>query len=167
MKYLKEAPISEINEAKLIQHYRVQRGDSLWKISEKLYGIGTRWQEIFDLNKDKYITGLDYSKIISSMDNEAWCNTAKASTVNPCAAAVTCEVSVTCATGYSPVSTGISDSQGCPVYACQVVPTSDTPYTPGVEESLPTSMNSVENQLADISKAVLRLVEEIAKMAGR
>ena len=126
-----------------------------------------KYDQIFDLNKDKYITGLDYSKIISSMDNEAWCNTAKASTVNPCAAAVTCEVSVTCATGYSPVSTGISDSQGCPVYACQVVPTSDTPYTPGVEESLPTSMNSVENQLADISKAVLRLVEEIAKMAGR
>ncbi len=53
MKYLKEAPISAINEAKLVQHYRVQRGDSLWKISEKLYGIGTRWQEIFDLNKEQ------------------------------------------------------------------------------------------------------------------
>lgn len=53
MKYLKEAPTSAINEAKLIQHYRVQPGDSLWKISEKFYGIGTRWQDIFQANKDQ------------------------------------------------------------------------------------------------------------------
>ena len=33
--------------------YTVQPGDTLWKISEKVYGNGRRWQEIFDLNKDR------------------------------------------------------------------------------------------------------------------
>jgi len=32
--------------------YEVKRGDSLWRISVKLYGRGGRWQEIFNLNHD-------------------------------------------------------------------------------------------------------------------
>ncbi len=32
--------------------YTVTKGDSLWKISKKLYGTGTRWEEIYELNKD-------------------------------------------------------------------------------------------------------------------
>lgn len=35
------------------QTYVIQRGDTLWKISEKVYGNGRHWQEIFDLNKDR------------------------------------------------------------------------------------------------------------------
>lgn len=32
--------------------YTVAKGDSLWKISRHLYGTGTRWEEIYELNKD-------------------------------------------------------------------------------------------------------------------
>ncbi len=53
MKYLKEPTGSAIDEAKLVHHYRVQPGDSLWKISEKFYGNGNRWQDIFNANKDQ------------------------------------------------------------------------------------------------------------------
>ncbi len=53
MKYLKEPTGSAIDEAKIVRHYRVQPGDSLWKISEKFYGNGNRWKEIYDANKDQ------------------------------------------------------------------------------------------------------------------
>ena len=53
MKYLKEPTESAIDEAKLVHHYRVQPEDSLWKISEKFYGNGNRWKEIYDANKDQ------------------------------------------------------------------------------------------------------------------
>lgn len=33
--------------------YTVQSGDSLWKISERFYGNGARWKEIYEANKDK------------------------------------------------------------------------------------------------------------------
>ena len=32
--------------------YTVKSGDSLWKIAQKQLGDGTRWREIYDLNKD-------------------------------------------------------------------------------------------------------------------
>lgn len=53
MKYISEVPTSVINEAKIVHHYRVQPGDSLWKISEKFYGQGTRWKDIFEANKEQ------------------------------------------------------------------------------------------------------------------
>jgi len=34
------------------EEYTVVAGDSLWRISQKYYGTGTRWGEIYDLNKD-------------------------------------------------------------------------------------------------------------------
>jgi len=33
--------------------YTVVKGDSLWAIAKKLLGNGSRWQEIYSLNKDK------------------------------------------------------------------------------------------------------------------
>ncbi len=53
MNYLKEPTGSAIDEAKIVRHYRVQPGDSLWKISEKFYGNGNRWKEIYEANKDQ------------------------------------------------------------------------------------------------------------------
>jgi len=34
------------------QVYIVVSGDSLWKISQKLYGTGQRWYTIYDMNID-------------------------------------------------------------------------------------------------------------------
>jgi len=53
MKYITDVPTSEIDQAKIVNHYRVQPGDSLWKISEKFYGNGNRWKDIFNSNKDQ------------------------------------------------------------------------------------------------------------------
>ncbi|MBN2190689.1 MAG: OmpA family protein [Candidatus Aureabacteria bacterium] len=36
-----------------VKEYSVQKGDTLWKISEKVYGDPTRWTRIFDANKNK------------------------------------------------------------------------------------------------------------------
>ena len=33
--------------------YTVVSGDSLWKIAKQLLGNGNRWQELYDLNRDK------------------------------------------------------------------------------------------------------------------
>lgn len=33
--------------------YTVVKGDCLWKIAKKLLGDGSRWEEIFDLNRDQ------------------------------------------------------------------------------------------------------------------
>ena len=32
--------------------YTVQSGDSLWRIASRELGSGTRWSEIYDLNRD-------------------------------------------------------------------------------------------------------------------
>lgn len=32
--------------------YTVQAGDSLWKISQKLYGDGNQWRRIYEANRD-------------------------------------------------------------------------------------------------------------------
>ena len=32
--------------------YTVQAGDSLWRIAARELGAGTRWQEIYELNRD-------------------------------------------------------------------------------------------------------------------
>lgn len=36
-----------------VQSYTVTKGDCLWKIAKKLLGDGNRWQEIYNLNRDK------------------------------------------------------------------------------------------------------------------
>lgn len=36
-----------------VRLYRVERGDTLIRISNKLYGNSGRWKEIYDLNKDR------------------------------------------------------------------------------------------------------------------
>jgi nucleoid-associated protein YgaU len=33
--------------------YTVKSGDSLWKISEQMYGNGNDWQRIYEANKDQ------------------------------------------------------------------------------------------------------------------
>lgn len=32
--------------------YTIEKGDTLWKIAQKLLGQGTRWRELYELNKD-------------------------------------------------------------------------------------------------------------------
>ena len=44
----------------------------------------TRYNPVFDLNKDKYINVLDSSLLVSHINDESWCNEMKNSTVNPC-----------------------------------------------------------------------------------
>ena len=43
--------------------YIVIKGDFLWAIAEKLYGDGSRWKEIYDMNKDIIGSNPDFLKI--------------------------------------------------------------------------------------------------------
>ena len=43
--------------------YIVIKGDFLWAIAEKLYGDGSRWKEIYDMNKDAIGSNPDFLKI--------------------------------------------------------------------------------------------------------
>ena len=40
---------SSVNEADI---YEVAKGDSLWKIAQRVYGNGTQWQKIYAANRD-------------------------------------------------------------------------------------------------------------------
>ncbi len=40
-------------EAEDIRIYVVQRGDSLSKIAQEVYGDGSRWREIFEANREQ------------------------------------------------------------------------------------------------------------------
>lgn len=42
-------------------NYVVERGDSLWRIAQKVYGNGSRWREIYEMNKD--VIGNDPNRI--------------------------------------------------------------------------------------------------------
>ncbi|QSH40251.1 LysM peptidoglycan-binding domain-containing protein [Lentisphaerota bacterium ZTH] len=48
---LPEKPVVEAPEKK-IQTYTVQKNDTLWKVSRKFYGKGSRWKEIQEANAD-------------------------------------------------------------------------------------------------------------------
>jgi nucleoid-associated protein YgaU len=43
-----ECPASD----EVSEYYTVQSGDSLWKISQKFYGDGNKYQKIFEANKE-------------------------------------------------------------------------------------------------------------------
>lgn len=46
-------PPRETSEAPQNSSYNVKKGDCLWNIAKKQLGDGSRWKEIYDLNKDK------------------------------------------------------------------------------------------------------------------
>ena len=43
----------EAKQAEGAQSYTVKSGDSLWKISEQMYGNGNEWRKIYEANKDR------------------------------------------------------------------------------------------------------------------
>ena len=47
-----DTPLSELPPSADKTTYIVVSGDSLWKISQKLYGTGLRWYSIYDMNAD-------------------------------------------------------------------------------------------------------------------
>ncbi|CAA6827044.1 MAG: Peptidoglycan-binding protein LysM [uncultured Thiotrichaceae bacterium] len=42
------APTSDVD----VQYYEIEKGDSLWKIADKLYGDGNKYKQIFEENKE-------------------------------------------------------------------------------------------------------------------
>ena len=43
----------EAGKAEAARSYTVKSGDSLWKISEQMYGNGNDWRRIYEANKDR------------------------------------------------------------------------------------------------------------------
>lgn len=48
-----ETPADRSGEPETPKTYTVVKGDCLWKIAKKFLGDGSRWPEIYELNKDK------------------------------------------------------------------------------------------------------------------
>lgn len=48
-----ETPPERSGEPEVPKTYTVVKGDCLWKIAKKLLGSGSRWAEIYNLNRDK------------------------------------------------------------------------------------------------------------------
>jgi len=51
--YITETAPEEVAPAPACEDYKVQKGDTLQKISEKFYGTTKKWNKIFEANKDK------------------------------------------------------------------------------------------------------------------
>jgi len=47
---LEETPLGTESTGE-IAHYTVAQGDTLWRISQRFYGKGSRWSEIYDMNR--------------------------------------------------------------------------------------------------------------------
>jgi len=50
-----QGPPRETSNAPKAANYTVKTGDCLWNIAKKQLGDGSRWKEIYELNKDKII----------------------------------------------------------------------------------------------------------------
>lgn len=52
--FITESVVPEINEPAgvRVEEYKVQKGDTLQKISQKFYGTTKKWNKIYDANKD-------------------------------------------------------------------------------------------------------------------
>lgn len=50
--YITSSSTPEIAEAPAMEKYKVQKGDSLQKISNKFYGTTKKWNKIYEANKD-------------------------------------------------------------------------------------------------------------------
>jgi len=50
--YITQSESAEIAEAGVMEKYKVQKGDTLQKISSKFYGTTKQWNKIYDANKD-------------------------------------------------------------------------------------------------------------------
>lgn len=52
-------PVQKVNSSELedvteqLHHVQVQKGDSLWKIAQAVYGDASRWVEIYEQNRDQ------------------------------------------------------------------------------------------------------------------
>lgn len=44
--------INKIDQSSLPADYEIKAGDSLWNISEKVYGTGYNWSKVYEANKD-------------------------------------------------------------------------------------------------------------------
>lgn len=45
--------LAEVKPDDLPKEYTVQKGDNLWEISEKVYGNGYMWSEVYSANKEQ------------------------------------------------------------------------------------------------------------------
>jgi nucleoid-associated protein YgaU len=50
-RHMQTEPLS-ITDNRTGKTYTVQAGDSLWSIAQKFYGTGSKWGELYELNKD-------------------------------------------------------------------------------------------------------------------
>ena len=48
-----EDKLAEAIKKSIPDYYEVEKGDSLWKISERFYNAGEKWIRIFEENSDK------------------------------------------------------------------------------------------------------------------
>lgn len=51
--YIFESETPEMKEAPVMKDYRVKKGDTLQKISQKFYGTSRKWKKIYEANSDK------------------------------------------------------------------------------------------------------------------